>query len=327
MRSFPARRTATTALVVGSAAVVVGIAAVVAIVALGIGVGIGGGARTGAGTRPAHDGASAGMSTSSPTPTPAGSRSTTTGNAVVTLPPAHGRADYQLGGSYPPEPSVEIVVRDSSSSPVSGVYNICYVNAFQTQPGDAEFWTGQHPDLVLQSADGGPLVDPEWPDEYLLDTSSGSKRAAIAAIVNGWIDECAAKGFQAVEPDNLDSYSRSHGALTQADNIALATQLVRHAHESGLAIAQKNTPDLGSAAADTIGFDFAVAVAEECQVYNECGAYTDVYGTHVIEIEYADTPRAAFTAACAARGASISVLLRDRGVAPASSPAYRYETC
>jgi hypothetical protein len=104
--------------------------------------------------------------------------------------------------------------------------------------------------------------------------------------------------------------------------VAFARRLVREAHHSGLAIAQKNSPELGRLG---IGFDFAVA--EECEVYRECGAYTKVYGSRVLEIEYTDNGRAAYARACAARAGQISILLRDRDVAPASAKGYVFDHC
>ncbi|MBN9188004.1 MAG: endo alpha-1,4 polygalactosaminidase, partial [Microbacterium sp.] len=80
-----------------------------------------------------------------------------------------------------------------------------------------------------------------------------------------------------------------------------------------------------SAAAHRAGMDFAVA--EECEHYRECGLYTDVYGDHVIEIEYADQPKSDFTRACAARGDRISVERRDRDVVPAGHDGYLAQWC
>jgi Glycoside-hydrolase family GH114 len=244
---------------------------------------------------------------------------------AVTLPPANGQFDYQIGGAYTPLPTVAIVDRDRLDPPVLGRYNVCYVNAFQTQPEDAAWWIADHPDLLVRGGDGRLVSDPDWPGEYLLDTSTAAKRAALEQIVGGWIDRCAGDGFQAVEPDNLDSWTRSGGALTQAGDEAFATLLATRAHADGLAIAQKNAtavlPD-----ARAIGFDFAIA--EECQAYGECDAYTAVYGDQVYEIEYADdSGRSNFAAACAARGASISIVYRDRDVAPSGSPGYLYDWC
>ena len=241
------------------------------------------------------------------------------------LPPVNGQFDYQIGGPYNPVAAVKIVDRDRTASPVAGKYNICYINAFQTQPGEASFWTGSHADLLLKNSKGKYLIDPDWPDEYILDTSTAAKRASLATIINGWIDGCATKGFQAIEPDNLDSWTRSKSQLTKANNVAMATLLAAHAHSKGLAIAQKNTSELGSTGKTSVGFDFAIA--EECQVYTECDAYTGPYGNNVIEIEYTDNARSAYTKACAAQGKNISVILRDRDVVPSGESAYRYEAC
>jgi hypothetical protein len=62
-------------------------------------------------------------------------------------------------------------------------------------------------------------------------------------------------------------------------------------------------------------------------VYNECGTCTDVDGRHVVEVEHTDGPRSAFTAACAARGDEISVLLRDRDVVARGESGSEIELC
>jgi Glycoside-hydrolase family GH114 len=241
------------------------------------------------------------------------------------LPPANGRFDYQIGGAYHPLASVRIVDRDHTSNPAPGVYNICYINAFQTQGYQDAWWRKHHPTLYLHTASGKPLQDPGWPGEYILDTSTAAKRAALATIEGRWLTGCERKGFNAVEPDNLDSNTRSHHQLTQSDDFAFAKILVKRAHADGLAIAQKNDAEQSHAGRHAIGFDFAIA--EECQVYSECASYTKVYGNQVYEIEYTDNPRADFTRACMARGKSISIILRDRDVTPRGARAYRYEAC
>ncbi len=73
------------------------------------------------------------------------------------------------------------------------------------------------------------------------------------------------------------------------------------------------------------GFDFAVA--EECQVYSECRAYTSIYGRHVIEIEYDDNGIRAFRRACNLRGDAISVVFRDRQLRRPSHRQYEYAAC
>ncbi len=110
------------------------------------------------------------------------------------------------------------------------------------------------------------------------------------------MDGCATSGFQAVEPDNLDSYERSDGLLTPEHNAAFAKLLADRAHAAGLAIGQKNTTDLLERRKE-IGFDFAVV--EECGRYDECGDFADAYDDRVFVVEYADRD---FARACASVG-------------------------
>ena len=241
------------------------------------------------------------------------------------LPPANAVFDYQIGGAYPPAAAVGLVDRDRSTAPVSGHYNICYINAFQTQPEENPWWQGRYDSLLLRDPGGHYVQDPDWPDERLLDISTPARRAQLAAIVGGWIAGCAAHGFQAIEPDNLDSWTRSGGLLSQADAIAFARLLVQTAHADGLAIGQKNTPQLARTGHADIGFDFALA--EECAVYHECDSYLAAFGDQVYEIEYTDNGVDAYHRACADHGARISIILRDRDVVPAGGPGYHNEHC
>jgi hypothetical protein len=237
----------------------------------------------------------------------------------IWLPPTGVGFDYQLGGPYDPPPGVVVVARDSTAEPAPGHYNICYVNGFQTQPGESETWLDEHPDLVLRDGAGEPIADPGWPDEYLLDTSSAAKRDQIADLITATITECAFGDFDAVEIDNLDSYSRSNGALTIDDNIALATAYARVAHDLDLAIAQKNGAGSSQQFRDAVGFDFAVT--EECARYDECADYVSVYGGLVFDIEYS----AEYLAdACDAVG---NAILRDLDLTAPGDPAYVFESC
>jgi Glycoside-hydrolase family GH114 len=241
----------------------------------------------------------------------------------ISPPPRHARFSYQLGGAFSPERGVTIVDRDRMARPVAGLYNVCYVNAFQAQPEERRWWLTRHRDLLL-FRHGHAVIDAQW-NEQLLDTSTAAKRRALARIVGGWIAGCAHDGFQAIEPDNLDSWTRSRRALIAGDNLALAALLIARAHSLGLAIAQKNAAEIAPKGRH-IGFDFAIA--EECQPYAECGAYTHSYGREVIEIEYPDNGGPAnFVAACRARGDRITIVYRDRDVTPAGRPGYIERSC
>ena len=237
----------------------------------------------------------------------------------ITLPPT-GPFDYQLGGGYSPAKDVVVVTRDSSDEPMADVYSICYVNGFQTQPGAP--WP---PTLILHGSDDEPVVDPGWPDEHLIDISTAAKRSAAASRQRETIRECARKGFDAVEFDNFDSWTRSHGALTKADAVAFAKLLVGAAHAQGLAASQKNAADLAQIGKQDIGFDFATA--EECDRFSECDRYTNVYGAHVFDIEYTDDLRGDFRSVCARPSTPRQTVLRDRELLTPSDQGYAYQHC
>lgn len=287
--------------------------------------------------------------------------------SAYTLPPANGQFDYQIGSPYTPDTAVRVVSRDRLATPASGKYNVCYVNAFQAQAndpgnpriGDLAWFQANHPTLLLRGADGRYVVDTDW-NEVLLDTRTSTKRTTLIGILGAWFDRCKADGFDAIEPDNLDSWYRSDDPstaryaelLTESNNVAVMRGMATEAHNatvgsdrSGLAIAQKNTGEIAPTL-DAAGYDFAIA--EECQLYSgssttirECDDFMSAYGSLVYEIEYTDNEplypgddpdyplggTGFYADACRARGASISVIQRDRYVTPSSDPDYHYRAC
>ncbi|MGI6878314.1 endo alpha-1,4 polygalactosaminidase [Microbacterium sp. gxy059] len=247
------------------------------------------------------------------------------GAAEPVLPPAEGVFDYQLGGAYDEvggEP-IDVVVRDAAADPLADAYSVCYVNGFQTQPGD-DAWPEE---VLLRDADGSVVVDPDWPDERVLDPSTAEQRRAILEILAPIIEGCASGGFDAVEIDNLDTWTR-FDAIDEEGARELARAYVDVAHEAGLAVAQKNAAEIAEVARDELGFDFAVT--EECAAWGECGAYADAYGDRVLQIEYPealDEAGMTFADACEAPGRAPLAILRDRDLVPVGSPGHLREAC
>ncbi|MGW9378620.1 endo alpha-1,4 polygalactosaminidase [Streptomyces albidoflavus] len=231
-------------------------------------------------------------------------------------PPLDAGLDYQLGGAYRPDDDVQVVVRDHGARPARGLYNVCYVNAFQAQPG-ARGWPEE---LLLRDARGREVIDEDW-DEVLLDLSTEELRRAAADRVGRWIDGCAQRGFDAVEPDNYDSFTRSDGLLDAADAQAYLALLVERAHSRGLAVAQKNTAELAGDR-KRLGLDFAVA--EECGQYEECAVYDQAFDGRVLVVEYTEK---GLERACAAADRRLSVVLRDRDVLPEDEQGYVRGAC
>ena len=225
----------------------------------------------------------------------------------IALPTPDVDWDYQIGGSFPPARSVGIVSRDRRDEPLADAYNICYVNAFQTQADEKAFWR-DHWRLVLKK-DGHPVVDGAW-GEWLLDTRTPNKRHALTRIVGRWIDRCAADGFDAAEFDNFDSWGRSRHLVTKPDNVAYARLLIARAHAAGLAAAQKNWAEFADRGPG-IGFDFAIA--EECNRWDECQSYARPYDDRVLVVEYRDQD---YRRGCRLWGDRLSIVRRDINVSP-----------
>ncbi|MBC7156156.1 MAG: endo alpha-1,4 polygalactosaminidase [Rhodobacteraceae bacterium] len=147
---------------------------------------------------------------------------------------------------------------------------------------------------------------PDWPDEVFLDI----RAPEVLARMQARIDDCAALGFAAIEPDNLDSYEAETGfGLTEADALAYARALAGHAHALGLEIAQKNAPDLVPALVDS--FDFALV--EQCFEYDFCDAFAPyrAAGKDVLAVEYGSAGQD-WNAICGrAKAAGIHLILKD----------------
>ncbi len=160
---------------------------------------------------------------------------------------------------------------------------ICYIDA-----GSWENWrpdAKNYPKRVL----GKPLAG--WPGERWLDIRRINK---IGPIIGARVNDCAAKGFDAVDFDNVDGYQNHTGfPLTRGDQLRFNRLLAELGHNAGLAVGLKN--DLGQIHSLVGDFDFAVN--EQCVQYHECSRlkpFIDA-GKAVFNIEY----RGDITAICA----------------------------
>jgi hypothetical protein len=237
--------------------------------------------------------------------------------ATVTPPPKHVRWDYQIGGAYTPPTGVQVVSRSHEDAPAPGVYNICDFNAFQAQEHAEGDWDS---DLLLHDANGKVVYDKDW-NEAVLDIRTDAKRHRIAAKLNTWIDECAAKGYKAVEPDNYDTFTRFPKYLTANQAKALMKLLSVHAHEKGLAIAQTNTVELAPDRA-SVGLDFAVV--EECGEWDECGEFAKAFDNNVLVVEYTAK---GLSEVCSRWSSTLSIVRRDQMVVSKDTSGYFRQTC
>lgn len=120
-----------------------------------------------------------------------------------------------------------------------------------------------------------------WPAERWLDIRSPNVRR----IMTERLDLAAAKGCDAVEPDNVQGYLEETGFdLGAEDQLAYNRFIANQAHERGLGVALKNGLEQVDALVDY--FDFSIN--EQCFQYNECAALMPFIraGKPVLHAEY-----------------------------------------
>jgi hypothetical protein len=186
---------------------------------------------------------------------------------------------------------------------------VCYVNA-----GAWESWrpdAAQFPDTLLGDDYDG------WPGERWLDIR---QLDVLAPILRQRLDLCKAKGFDAVEPDNIDGYKSSTGfPLTAADQLAYNRWLAQESHARGLSIGLKN--DLDQVQDLVAQFDWALT--ENCFKQGWCDQLQPfiVSEKAVFVLEYTNAGMSLDQLCPAAHQLRVSAILKNR-----SLDAYR-EAC
>ncbi len=202
-------------------------------------------------------------------------------------PPAHAGWQWQLDGRLDTRVRArlyDVDGFDTSRATVArlhraGRYVVCYVDV-----GTWERWrpdAARFPRALLGAGNG-------WPGERWLDVR---RIAALGPLLRTRFAMCRRKGFDAVEPDNVDAYANDSGfPLTAADQLRFDRWVARAVHAQRLAVALKN--DLDQAATLAPSFDFAVL--EQCFQYRECDKARPFLRARkgVYDAEYALAPSA-----------------------------------
>lgn len=150
---------------------------------------------------------------------------------------------------------------DNSAATVSALHAqntkvICYIDVGTYEPG--------RPDLNLIPANAIGNGVSGWPGEKWLNIADIS---GLTPMVTSRMQMCKNKGFDAIEPDNIDGYTNNTGfPLTAAHQIAFNKFLAETAHSLGLSIGLKNDVDQTTQLQPY--FDWALN--EECNRYSEC---------------------------------------------------------
>ncbi len=156
---------------------------------------------------------------------------------------------------------------------------MCYVDV-----GTWERWrpdAHEFPKSVLGRADG------QWHGERWLDIRATK---ILEPIIGKRLDLCKSKGFDGVDPDNLDGYQNRTGfPLTYSEQLTYDSWVATAAHERGLTADQKG--DNGQVKDLVKDFDFAVV--EQCYAQGWCKQF-DVYTNSnrlVVDVEYYSNER------------------------------------
>lgn len=204
------------------------------------------------------------------------------GTRPATIPAVGATWQYQLSGPLDVDVAADIFDIDGEETTAEqvtslhdrGAYVVCYVSA-----GTFEDWRSDV-DAFPQDVLGRPLED--WPGERWLDVR---RHDVLLPIMEQRLERCRAKGFDAVELDNVDGYDNDTGfPLTAEDQLRYNRLLADAAHRAGMAVALKNDAEQVADLVDA--FDFAVV--EECIANGECDRYLPFVerGKPVLLVEY-----------------------------------------
>lgn len=154
-----------------------------------------------------------------------------------------------------------------------GVKVICYLNvgAWEDWRPDAD----DFPAALLGKGNG-------WEGERWLDIR---QTKTLRPLLAKRFDMCADKGFDAIEPDQLDGHINDTGfPLTAQHQLDFNRMVSRLARERGLSVGLKNDVDHVRQLLD----DFDFAVNEECAAFDECAKLSPFIeaGKAVFHVEY-----------------------------------------
>jgi hypothetical protein len=196
-------------------------------------------------------------------------------------PPARPTFYWQLQGKLKSTVPAEVFDVDGFETTAAqvaalhaaGKHVVCYIDvgtAENFRPDYSEF-----PASVLGKSNG-------WPGERWLDVRA---LGVLEPIIRRRLATCAQKGFDAVEPDNIDGFENRTGfSITARQQLVFDEWVAEAVHGLGMAVLQKNDGEQAQAMEPS----FDGVLTEQCNQYRECGDFAPYLqaGKPVINAEY-----------------------------------------
>lgn len=182
----------------------------------------------------------------------------------------------------------ETSAADVATLHAQGKHVVCYVDVGTAESFRPDY--GSFPRSVLGRSNG-------WPGERWLDIRQLS---LIEPIMTARFRICTEKGFDAVEPDNIEAFSNKSGfPITSQQQLSFNEWIAEEVHSLGMAVLQKNDAEQTS----QLSSYFDGALTEQCNQYRECAEFEPYLasGRPVINAEY-HLRRSRFCAADEAAG-------------------------
>jgi hypothetical protein len=196
-------------------------------------------------------------------------------------PPQHLTWFWQLQGTVKNDKAVaayDIDGFENEASEVAALHAqgkrvICYIDAGTAEKFRPDY--GEFPAATLGRSNG-------WPGERWLDIR---QLGAIEPIMAARFRMCREKGFDAVEPDNIEAFANKSGfEISPAQQLTYNEWIANEVHALRMAVLQKND---GEQSAQLQPY-FDGALSEQCNQYKECGDFEPYLaaGKPVLNAEY-----------------------------------------
>lgn len=178
----------------------------------------------------------------------------------------HAVAAYDVDG-------FETEASEVAALHAEGKHAICYIDVGTAESFRPDY--GEFPKAVLGRSNG-------WPGEKWLDIR---RLDVLEPIMQKRFQMCREKGFDAVEPDNIEAFSNRSGfPITAGQQLEYDLWIAGAVHSLGMAVLQKND---GEQSVEQEPY-FDGALSEQCNQYRECASFRPYLeaGKPVLNAEY-----------------------------------------